>query len=171
MSLPFVKPFRGSQEHGEVPIRRINISQIWMSNQIEQKLINWVSIGRESLVSADTVYLSALCELAQAALGAVQGSMCASCKPHSSLPCKKPSPHFRNHFSSIGEEIVCKWPSPWCQMLWVWDSSQDGDVLTQRWPWNCCTKSFEGVLDQAPSASWCVATAQLTNDALKRNYL
>lgn len=59
-----------------------------MSNQIEQKLINWVSIRRESLVSADTVYLSALSELAQKALGAVQESMCASFKPHSSLPRK-----------------------------------------------------------------------------------
>lgn len=139
-----------------------------MSNQIEQKLINWGSIRRESLVSADTVYLSALSELAQAALGE---SMCASYKPHSSLPWKEPVPHFRNHFSSILEEIVCKWASPWCQMLWDLKLLSRWGLINPKVALKLLSKSFEGVLDQAPNASWCVATAQLTNDALKLSYL
>lgn len=108
-----------------------------MSNQIEQKLIKSVKKG-ESGVSRDCGYLFVLSQLARKALEAVQELMCARCNPHSSLSWKKPVPHFGNHFSSVLKKLSVNGLFPGARCSENWDSSQAGDLLTQRCPWNCC---------------------------------
>lgn len=109
-----------------------------MSNQIEQKLINWVTLeGRVWCLQTLFTCLHFLSWPRE------HWGLCRD----RCVPAANPTAHFHagNLFLIAEITFLPSWKKlpvngllPCARCCEIWGSSQDGDLLTQRWPWNCC---------------------------------
>lgn len=135
-----------------------------MSNQIEQKLINSVSIRRESLVSAETVFTClAFSAGSKGTRGCAGIDVCQVQSPQLTSTEKKPVPHFGNHFSSVLRKLSVNGLLPGARCSENWDSFQPGDWLTQRCPWNWCPNHLRQfwIRSSAPAGLWLQLSLQM----------